>query len=144
MLGWSISLWFRRYFRYYSFSPLRCWGGLYLFDAPKTMSIRVLVPFDVGVVYITPGGPTRQIMGFSPLRCWGGLYRHEKDSIPYHCVLVPFDVGVVYIHDANLTASCSSFSPLRCWGGLYQIVTLIQIFFCFSPLRCWGGLYQYE
>ena len=34
------------------FSPLRYWGGLYLQGAIFKSNGKVLVPFDIGVVYI--------------------------------------------------------------------------------------------
>ena len=80
-----------------SFSPLRCWGGLYLMELVEELNGKVLVPFDVGVVYIHIYSPTSLSVCFSPLRCWGGLY-----------------------HNGLRTKILSfSFSPLRCWGGLY-------------------------
>ena len=59
---------------------------------------KVLVPFDIGVVYICDGIPMS-----------------EK-----HYVLVPFDIGVVYIFNIIQTETLDCFSPLRYWGGLYQ------------------------
>ena len=35
-----------------SFSPLRYWGGLYQFVNSTLFNHEVLVPFDIGVVYI--------------------------------------------------------------------------------------------
>ena len=35
-----------------SFSPLRYWGGLYPMDILSIVKLVVLVPFDIGVVYI--------------------------------------------------------------------------------------------
>ena len=56
------------------FSPLRYWGSLYpIFVFKKAIKI-VLVPFDIGVVYI--------------FMCF---------IIVINLVLVPFDIGVVYI-----------------------------------------------
>ena len=34
------------------FSPLRYWGGLYQQRMGKQFGVGVLVPFDIGVVYI--------------------------------------------------------------------------------------------
>ena len=62
------------------------------------MDNEVLVPFDVGVVYINLYAYADKYLSFSPLRCWGGLY-------PIQFFLVDF---------------IKSFSPLRYWGGLYQ------------------------
>ena len=59
--------------------------------------MQVLVPFDVGVVYIFVYIFVDIIISFSPLRCWGGLYHNKIVDIPGMVVLVPFDVGVVYI-----------------------------------------------
>ena len=39
-------------FEYNSFSPLRYWGGLYHLVAFINKIDLVLVPFDIGVVYI--------------------------------------------------------------------------------------------
>ena len=36
----------------YSFSPLRYWGGLYHYIGVTVDVKSVLVPFDIGVVYI--------------------------------------------------------------------------------------------
>ena len=58
-----------------SFSPLRYWGGLY----PNILSTFspeiVLVPFDIGVVYIGKIDEAHAKLSFSPLRYWGGLYQ---------------------------------------------------------------------
>jgi len=62
-----------------------------------TWESKVLVPFDIGVVYIT--------------------LNHEQTI---DIVLVPFDIGVVYITIFCSIILCSSFSPLRYWGGLYR------------------------
>ena len=59
-----------------SFSPLRYWGGLYQNILMIHPDDKVLVPFDIGVVYITwieDGGVDDC---FSPLRYWGGLYHN--------------------------------------------------------------------
>ena len=57
----------------------------------------VLVPFDVGVVYITicaASGSARVLVPFDV----GVVYILESESVkPQFIVLVPFDVGVVYI-----------------------------------------------
>ena len=37
---------------YLSFSPLRYWGGLYHKNKMPSTIVLVLVPFDIGVVYI--------------------------------------------------------------------------------------------
>ena len=74
MLGWSISNRITRF--------------------SKT---SVLVPFDVGVVYIKNEKNKVSNLSFSPLRCWGGLYPSNNPSKTTLSVLVPFDVGVVYI-----------------------------------------------
>ena len=58
----------------------------------------VLVPFDIGVVYINIINLKEGVFSFSPLRYWGGLYQL-----------------VNYLLDGIM-----SFSPLRYWGGLYQ------------------------
>ena len=34
------------------FSPLRYWGGLYHIALVENQNTKVLVPFDIGVVYI--------------------------------------------------------------------------------------------
>ena len=57
-----------------SFSPLRYWGGLYLINGVIREKMIVLVPFDIGVVYILQMIIYFKLMGFSPLRYWGGLY----------------------------------------------------------------------
>ena len=105
--------------------------------------LSVLVPFDIGVVYIDENGMEGKTVSFSPLRYWGGLYptdvQHELSDI----VLVPFDIGVVYIIIISPLKVSNSFSPLRYWGGLYQYThTMRAYLFSFSPLRYWGGLYQ--
>ena len=56
------------------FSPLRYWGGLYHIAVKSMRDLGVLVPFDIGVVYI--------------------VFRMGSS---YSIVLVPFDIGVVYI-----------------------------------------------
>ena len=58
----------------------------------------VLVPFDIGVVYIMIGSLGDVIF-----------------------VLVPFDIGVVYIQRRPCNKILFGFSPLRYWGGLYHI-----------------------
>ena len=62
------------------FSPLRYWGGLYREDNSGVISNDVLVPFDIGVVYIKKGKYNYWYLGFSPLRYWGGLYPYGKDG----------------------------------------------------------------
>ena len=62
------------------------------------LKINVLVPFDIGVVYI-----------------------NEINPIVMNGVLVPFDIGVVYIAKRMKQKNENSFSPLRYWGGLYHI-----------------------
>ena len=57
----------------------------------------VLVPFDIGVVYITNNPQEEKFKSFSPLRYWGGLYQTGKIYMDNINVLVPFDIGVVYI-----------------------------------------------
>ena len=61
----------------------------------------VLVPFDVGVVYINSCNSSCNSYSFSPLRCWGGLYQDNKGVAITYKVLFPFDVGVVYINSKN-------------------------------------------
>ena len=60
-----------------SFSPLRYWGGLYLKNSSLLTTGSVLVPFDIGVVYIKKDGWVIRPVSFSPLRYWGGLYHKE-------------------------------------------------------------------
>ena len=60
---------------YFGFSPLRYWGGLYHYREGDIYAHCVLVPFDIGVVYIK---------------------NLKKEVI--NMVLVPFDIGVVYIY----------------------------------------------
>ena len=57
----------------------------------------VLVPFDIGVVYIFKTERSVDFQSFSPLRYWGGLYQIQGTDGKLYC-----------------------FSPLRYWGGLYQ------------------------
>ena len=57
----------------------------------------VLVPSDIGVVYISDGSYLDEVNGFSPLRYWGSLYHIEWQVLILVLVLVPFDIGVVYI-----------------------------------------------
>ena len=45
---------------YYSFSPLRYWGGLYHANNAEEFFKIVLVPFDIGVVYIELKAPKSQ------------------------------------------------------------------------------------
>ena len=40
--------------------------------------VFVLVPFDVGVVYIGEEIVSKKSLCFSPLRCWGGLYQKPR------------------------------------------------------------------
>ena len=42
----------------------------------------VLVPFDIGVVYITTDLEFYDYEGFSPLRYWGGLYLETVAELP--------------------------------------------------------------
>ena len=101
ILGWSISKRERNIAKVSCFSPLRYWGGLYpkdaldyalsRFQSPSILgwSIsessflsdirKVLVPFDIGVVYISTGTYVVLAICFSPLRYWGGLY-HSKQT----------------------------------------------------------------
>ena len=58
---------------------------------------NVLVPFDIGVVYIQKGNRILTPKSFSPLRYWGGLYQSSIKLKEKYKVLVPFDIGVVYI-----------------------------------------------
>ena len=58
---------------------------------------KVLVPFDIGVVYIQKINGKGKRRGFSPLRYWGSLYLKIKFKRNTKIVLVPFDIGVVYI-----------------------------------------------
>ena len=149
----------------YRFSPLRYWGSLYQqkdqdlilkqFQSPSILgqSIsdynaywllnQVLVPFDIGVVYInningieetllfqSPSILGQSIsniifktngkLGFSPLRYWGSLYPKIIFLSPFTLVLVPFDIGVVYINSSFPQSMDESFSPLRYWGSLYH------------------------
>ena len=80
-----------------SFSPLRYWGGLYQNIDVKKHTEIVLVPFDIGVVYISSQVFAFMLFSFSPLRYWGGLYLPLSPSKSPYLVLVPFDIGVVYI-----------------------------------------------
>ena len=57
----------------------------------------VLVPFDIGVVYINTVYHLYRVVCFSPLRYWGGLYHFLEIPLLNIEVLVPFDIGVVYI-----------------------------------------------
>ena len=58
---------------------------------------EVLVPFDIGVVYINTADKKDNPYSFSPLRYWGSLYLKIKFKRNTKIVLVPFDIGVVYI-----------------------------------------------
>ena len=60
-------------------------------------SIPVLVPFDIGVVYILGIEYGKRVNCFSPLRYWGSLYPLPRYVCQANKVLVPFDIGVVYI-----------------------------------------------
>ena len=59
----------------------------------------VLVPFDIGVVYIKEDVIVGGFESFSPLRYWGSLYLFVCPYKPHIYVLVPFDIGVVYIRN---------------------------------------------
>ena len=121
ILGWSISILLFPSSIRLSFSPLRYWGGLYHHIRKKLPEYPVLVPFDIGVVYIIINGwrvrniafqspsilgwsisksvhSREYILGFSPLRYWGGLYHNTRLFLSAEFVLVPFDIGVVYIN----------------------------------------------
>ena len=126
------------------FSPLRYWGSLYQYPLTVPVSPFVLVPFDIGVVYITINlhsfaafsfsplrywGSLYQILKtvhldirFSPLRYWGSLYPEIYGNLKIFLVLVPFDIGVVYIFKKDLMDYLNGFSPLRYWGSLYPII----------------------
>ena len=164
ILGWSISGTPFQHPKRFRFSPLRYWGGLYHLSGFKNPSFRfsplryqgglyqivvslqiklkVLVPFDIGVVYIRVD------------------YKDTDRN-----VLVPFDIGVVYIKIACINRNYivfqspsilgwsiserkysrrfrKGFSPLRYWGGLYLKEEQTEQSDCFSPLRYWGGLYH--
>ena len=60
------------------------------------MENKVLVPFDIGVVYINLTYNDGSKFSFSPLRYWGGLYHKLMGESHIQNVLVPFDVRVVY------------------------------------------------
>ena len=79
------------------FSPLQYWGGLYHYQTAKKLENLVLVPFDVGVVYIFKADTESDFKSFNPLRYWGGLYLIQSYTAQLYEVLVPFDIGVVYI-----------------------------------------------
>ena len=68
----------------------------------------VLVPFDIGVVYI-----------------------NIDMLIQNTLVLVPFDIGVVYINLVVKLCMILRFSPLRYWGSLYHILHTLQPLFLF-------------
>ena len=104
------------------FSPLRYWGGLYQIILLLITTYIVLVPFDIGVVYIRYAKSLNIIESFSPLRYWGGLYLPLSELASSLWVLVPFDIGVVYISSASILSTLFCFSPLRYWGGLYPII----------------------
>ena len=72
-------------------------GGLYLNEKGEELTVSVLVPFDIGVVYINITLTAEFTLSFSPLRYWGGLYHELKQRGVDIKVLVPFDIGVVYI-----------------------------------------------
>ena len=115
----------------------------------KVVENGVLVPFDIGVVYIYGEPWKRRRICFSPLRYWGGLYHSKCFKVfssgfsplrywgglyqinPFHLialsVLVPFDIGVVYILMGRLVKQDYSFSPLRYWGGLYPKLCCSEI-----------------
>ena len=67
----------------------------HLIDLPD---FYVLVPFDIGVVYINVDELVEGLFCFSPLRYWGGLYQKYFQYLMNIWVLVPFDIGVVYIY----------------------------------------------
>ena len=69
----------------------------------------VLVPFDIGVVYIKITLTQEVTDCFSPLRYWGGLYLSRKNEDRGYYVLVPFDIGVVYISRVVLAAQSVEF-----------------------------------
>ena len=79
------------------FSPLRYWGSLYRLGSRIFYIHKVLVPFDIGVVYIKMQERYSTISGFSPLRYWGSLYPMDPMENLFIQVLVPFVIGVVYI-----------------------------------------------
>ena len=62
------------------FSPLQYWGGLYHYQTAKKLENLVLVPFDVGVVYIFKADTESDFKSFNPLRYWGGLYRNKESK----------------------------------------------------------------
>ena len=78
----------------YHFSILRWSISNYIYHITKK---KVLVPFDIGVVYIQIAKSLSRLTSFSPLRYWGGLYQYEDIEGNHKLVLVPFDIGVVYI-----------------------------------------------
>ena len=83
---------------------------------------NVLVPFDIGVVYISYKIGTRELTRFqSPSILGWSISRYEARK--------KLEIR---------------FSPLRYWGGLYQIKPPSQLRLGFSPLRYWGGLYPFE
>ena len=119
-IGRSISVYHILYGLSIGFSPLRCWGGLYRFWKQSKSKYTVLVPFDVGVVYIL-----HRSIKIS-------LFQFQSPS------MLGWSISVYLKRQLKIV----SFSPLRYWGGLYQVVNdKIALSICFSPLRYWGGLY---
>ena len=104
----------------------------------------VLVPFDIGVVYILSRYDDVTTYCFSPLRYWGSLYHkiHSQghilefqspsilgqsiselaDLIAYAKVLVPFDIGVVYIKFISSSIFASLFQSPSILGQSISIL----------------------
>ena len=79
----------------------------------------VLVPFDIGVVYIITKNFVEQDTVLVPFDI-GVVYITEWNVTENILVLVPFDIGVVYIQSLWQKLPQLRFSPLRYWGGLYH------------------------
>ena len=120
ILGWSISTMLKRKNTQLSFSPLRYWGGLYLRVGGNVLESLVLVPFDIGVVYIDSRQHGLQQLKFQSPSILGWSISYFFSCINQLSVLVPFDIGVVYINKHRIYEIEIGFSPLRYWGGLYQ------------------------
>ena len=84
-------------------------GVVYITLNVSKFSPPVLVPFDIGVVYILKEENNYGKKSFSPLRYWGGLYQINPFHLIALSVLVPFDIGVVYINSLVSTENLLSF-----------------------------------
>ena len=119
ILGWSISCLENGQVWVKCFSPLRYWGGLYPFDNLKRDEYVVLVPFDIGVVYILLIILKEMNMQFQSPSILG-----QSISFQFlHSILRQFQspsiLGQSISKKQHYTDKNKCFSPLRYWGSLY-------------------------